>query len=232
MTDAIDLEHATLRLVTADPAFSIVVASSERCTLGLGPHRDSHFAVLARSICHQQLAGAAARSIHARFVRLCGGRPTPATVVALGEEALRTAGLSGTKARSLVDLAVASTDGRVDLRTLHRSDDETVIARLVQVHGIGRWTAEMFLMFRLGRLDVWPVDDLGVREGWGIVHGVTRPTPRELLAAGEALRPVRSVAAWYAWRAVDRRRAEPSVADVGARGTARALDRAVPRSGG
>lgn len=232
VTDATELEHATRQLVTADPAFAPVVAASEACTLGLGPHRDSHFAVLARSICHQQLAGAAARAIHARFVALCGGRATPAAVVELGEATLRTAGLSGSKARSLVDLAVASTDGRVNLRTLHHADDETVIARLVQVRGIGRWTAEMFLMFRLGRLDVWPVDDLGVREGWGLVHGAARPTPGELRAAGDALRPVRSVAAWYAWRAVDLGRAEPSATGARARGTARALGRAVPRSGG
>jgi 3-methyladenine DNA glycosylase/8-oxoguanine DNA glycosylase len=203
-----ELLDATEALVALDPAYRPVVDAIGPCTMGLGPHRDPTFAVLASSICHQQLAGAAARTIHGRFVAACGGRPTPATVLALGEAPLRAAGLSAAKAASVLDLAERAADGRLHLGSLHRRDDEAVIAELVQVRGIGRWTAEMFLMFRLGRLDVWPVDDLGVRMGWGLVHDLPeRPTPRALADAGDAVRPVRSVAAWYCWRAVDLHRA-------------------------
>lgn len=203
-----ELSSATRELVDLDGAFGPVVDAVGVCTMGLGARRDSNFAVLASSICHQQLAGAAARTIHGRFVALCDGRPTPARVLALGSAPLRSAGLSSAKAASVLDLAARAEDGRVHLGSLHRREDEAVIEELVQVRGIGRWTAEMFLMFRLGRLDVWPVDDLGVRVGFGLVHGhPDRPTPAVLRHAGDALRPVRSVAAWYCWRAVDLHRA-------------------------
>lgn len=208
MATADELRAATEALVALDGSFGPVVDAVGPCTMGVGPHRDTTFAVLATSICHQQLAGAAARTIHGRFVALCEGRPTPERVLALGPDRLRTAGLSGAKAASLLDLATRAEDGRLRLGSLHRRADEEVIDELVQVRGIGRWTAEMFLMFRLGRLDVWPVDDLGVRIGWGLLHGHDdRPTPRALRQAGDALRPVRSVAAWYCWRAVDLHRA-------------------------
>ena len=205
---AIDAVHdpieATEALLAADPAFAPVVDEAGPCTLGQGRRRDSHFAVLARAICHQQLAGPAARTIHGRFCALFDGPPTPAGALALGEERLRSAGLSGSKAAAVLDLAARADAGQVRLRSLGRMDDEAVIAELVPVRGIGRWTAEMFLMAQLGRMDVWPVDDLGVRAGWALVHDdPAHPTPRSLREAGEALRPVRSVAAWYCWRAVD-----------------------------
>lgn len=200
---------ATEQLVGLDPAFDPVVAASEPCTIGATPRRaTTSFAVLARSICHQQLAGAAAATIHRRFVALFDGRPTPAAVLAAGEAPLRSAGLSRAKATSVLDLADRSERGDLDLGALWRRDDEDVIDQLVQVRGIGRWTAEMFLMSHLHRLDVWPVDDLGVRVGWAVVHGLAeRPSPAALRTAGEGLAPVRSVAAWYCWRAVDLDRA-------------------------
>jgi len=103
----------------------------------------------------------------------------------------------------VLDLAAKAHAGEVRLRTLGRLDDEAVIDELVAVRGIGRWTAEMFLMFQLGRIDVWPVDDLGVRNGWGIVHTTAAPDARQLRVLGEPLVGVRSVAAWYCWRAID-----------------------------
>lgn len=184
---------------------------SEAGRARLGPEdrrRETNFAVLARAICHQQLAGPAAATIHGRFEALFAGRPTPTKVLAAGEAPLRAAGLSRAKAASVLDLATRTADGSLPLATLGRRPDDEVVDQLVAVRGIGRWTAEMFLMFRLGRLDVWPVDDLGVRMGWALVHGEPdRPTPAALRDAGERLRPVRSVAAWYCWRAVDQHRA-------------------------
>jgi len=180
------------------------VRAAGPCTLASAGRRPSHFASLASAICHQQLAGAAARTIHGRFVALFdGGPPTPAATLALGPERLRSCGLSGAKTASVLDLAAKAHAGEVRLRSLGRLDDEAVIDELVAVRGIGRWTAEMFLMFQLGRVDVWPVDDLGVRNGWGIVHATTAPDARQLRVLGEPLVGVRSVAAWYCWRAID-----------------------------
>jgi DNA-3-methyladenine glycosylase II len=164
---------------------------------------DGHFGALVRSIVYQQLAGAAASAIHGRFRLLVDGKLTPEAVLALPEEALAGAGLSGAKRASIRDLATKVADGTVPLRRISRLDDEAIVERLVTVRGIGRWTAEMFLLFQLGRMDVWPVDDLGVREGWRLIQGlVERPTPKALAVEGERYRPIRSVAAWYCWQAV------------------------------
>jgi DNA-3-methyladenine glycosylase II len=129
----------------------------------------------------------------------------PERILALPPETLRAAGLSGNKAASITDLAVRILDGTVvlDPRRLAREPDEEVITRLSSVRGIGRWTAEMFLLFQLRRLDVWPTGDLGVRKGYGLAHDVPMPTPKVLEAFGEVYRPYRSVAAWYCWRACE-----------------------------
>ena len=171
---------------------------------------DGHFGALVRSIVYQQLAGAAAAAIHGRFRLLVDGTLTPDAVLALPEEALAGAGLSGAKRASIRDLAAKVADGTVPLQRISRLDDEAIIERLVTVRGIGRWTAEMFLLFQLGRMDVWPVDDLGVREGWRLIQGeVERPAPKDLQAEGERYRPIRSVAAWYCWQAVHIDREKP-----------------------
>jgi DNA-3-methyladenine glycosylase II len=125
-------------------------------------------------------------------------------VLALPEERLRSAGLSGSKAASIRDLAGRVADGTVPLDDVDDLADAEIVARLSKVRGIGRWTAEMFLIFQLRRPDVWPVDDYGVRKGWSQLHGLTELIrPRELEAAGDVFRPHRTVAAWYCWRAVD-----------------------------
>ncbi len=119
---------------------------------------------------------------------------------------LRAAGLSANKAASIRDLAEKVLAGDVELDRVARLSDDRIVEELTLVRGIGRWTAEMFLMFQLGRLDVWPVDDLGVRKGYGVIFGLaSAPTARELQPLGESLRPYRSVAAWYCWRAADTR---------------------------
>jgi DNA-3-methyladenine glycosylase II len=185
----------------ADPAMAALIAQVG----DFQPRRGdgNYFASLARSIMFQQLAGRAAAAIHARFVNAIGGSVTPEAVLATSPEELRAAGLSGNKTAAVLDLATKATDGTVPLDGLQALDDEEIIARLSTVRGIGRWTAEMFLMFELGRPDVWPVDDFGVRNGWTLAHELPEMIkPRALMAEGERFRPYRSVAAWYCWQAV------------------------------
>ena len=170
---------------------------------GTGSDSAGHFAALVEAILYQQLAGAAAAAIHARVVEAVGGRMEPLAVAAAGEEPLRRAGLSRTKTAAILGLAEAVTSGQVDLSRMDRLDDEDVIEALAALRGIGRWTAQMFCLFRLGRLDVWPVTDYGVRKGYAVAYGLPDlPRPRDLEKLGDPFRPYRSVAAWYCWRAV------------------------------
>ncbi len=178
----------------------------------IGPFRlrktgTDHFAALARSILYQQLAGAAATAIHGRFVALFNGDLSPKAVLAIRPKKLRAVGLSGNKAASIRDLAAKVADGTVPLDHINRLSDEEIITRLSVVRGIGRWTAEMFLIFQLGRLDVWPVDDYGVRKGYSLAYGLRELlTPKQLQVKGERFRPYRTVAAWYCWQAVHEER--------------------------
>jgi DNA-3-methyladenine glycosylase II len=164
------------------------------------------FASLARAICYQQLAGRAAATIHGRFVDAVGGEVTAGSVLAADPGALSAAGLSAAKAAAIRDLAAQVASGTVALERLGRLPDEAVVAQLVQVRGIGRWTAEMFLIFNLARPDVWPVDDFGVRSGFAAGWGLPSvPKPAELVPLGDRYRPYRSTIAWYCWRAADER---------------------------
>jgi DNA-3-methyladenine glycosylase II len=179
---------------------------------GLAPRRWSPYEALSRAIAHQQLNGRAAQTILARFVALFpnGRFPTPAAVLAARATRLRRAGFSRAKVRALKDIARHAVKGVVPTRrACRRLADEEIIDRLTPIHGVGRWTVEMLLIFTLGRLDVLPVDDFGVREGFRVAYGRrTRPTPKALRAYGERWKPYRSVAAWYLWRAAsDPRRA-------------------------
>lgn len=168
------------------------------------PPRRTSFEALARAICFQQLSGKAAATIYGRFEAAVGGRVTPDAVLSTPLDGLREAGLSGAKAASILDLASKVADGTVPLARISRLGDEELIERLVVVRGIGRWTAEMFLIFQLRRLDVWPVDDLGVRKGYAMAWGLpAMPAPKQLALLGDPLRPYRSVAAWYCWRATE-----------------------------
>jgi 3-methyladenine DNA glycosylase/8-oxoguanine DNA glycosylase len=164
------------------------------------------FAVLARSILYQQLAGKAAAAIEGRFVAALGGTVTPERVLAVSTDVLRSSGLSGAKARSIQDLAEKVSSGQISLDRIGRLSDEEVVEHLVQVRGIGPWTAEMFLLGTLGRLDIWPVGDYGVRAGFARCWQLPEiPTPKELMVLGEPYRPYRSVVAWYCWQAMDTR---------------------------
>ena len=197
---------ATAALAERDPDMAAAVADLGPCTLARRRHPGGAFGALARSIVYQQLAGRAAAAIHARFLALYGGRPTPQAVMATADAELRAAGLSANKAASVKDLARRVVDGSLRLGQLRHLDDEAVVARLSAVRGIGRWTAEMFLVFQLNRPDVWPVGDLGVRSGFALLKGMDAPpTPARLRSLGEPYRPYRTVAAWYCWRLLDGR---------------------------
>jgi len=164
---------------------------------------DGRFGALVRSIVFQQLAGAAARAIHQRVLATVDGGLTPEALAAVPDDALRAAGLSQNKLASLRDLSTKVLDGTVDLTRSSRISDEEIIAGLVTVRGVGRWTAEMYLMFELRRLDVWPVGDLGVRQGYGLAWRLdAAPRAKELVPLGERFRPYRSVVARYCWEAV------------------------------
>lgn len=164
----------------------------------------TRFTALVRAIVYQQLAGAAAAAIFGRLVSLLGGEVTPQAITALDIQALMTSGLSRAKARAVSDLSQKVTQNVVRLDQMGRFTDDDVVRQLTQVWGIGRWTAEMFLIFTLARLDVWPLDDYGVRmgfaKGWGLP---TTPSAPELYTLGEPFRPYRSVVAWYCWRAAE-----------------------------
>jgi 3-methyladenine DNA glycosylase/8-oxoguanine DNA glycosylase len=167
---------------------------------------DRRFGDLARNIVYQQLAGRAAASIHGRFVDVLDGDVCAARVLATPEPVLRSCGLSGSKAASILDLADKVAAGEVVLDRIGRLSDGDVVAHLTVVRGVGPWTAQMFLMSTLSRLDVWPVGDYGVRAGFARAWGLPEiPGPAELEARGRPFRPYRSLVAWYCWRAADER---------------------------
>jgi DNA-3-methyladenine glycosylase II len=205
---------ATQRKVRSWPAASALLAERDpvlrRLVAEAGPARvrpptETHFATLVRAIVYQQLAGAAAAAIHGRLIAALDGEITPERLLSLPSGTLRSVGLSAAKAASLQDLSAKVLDGTVvlDPKGLRAESDAEVVARLSAVRGIGKWTAEMFLMFQLRRLDVWPTGDLGVRRGFGLAWGIPTPTAKELDPLGDPYRPYRSVVAWYCWRAAE-----------------------------
>jgi DNA-3-methyladenine glycosylase II len=202
MTDDV-WKAAAVTLAESDPVLRQLVEAAGPPELR--PRNDSHFGALVRAIVYQQLAGAAAAAIHGRLLAAMSGDLTPESLLSLSDEAVRKAGLSAAKTASLRDLAAKILDGTVilDQAGLEAESDAEVVARLSAVRGIGRWTAEMFLMFQLRRLDVWPTGDLGVRKGFGLAWGIPTPTPKQLEPLGDPYRPYRSVVAWYCWRAAE-----------------------------
>jgi DNA-3-methyladenine glycosylase II len=196
------LATATREVADRDPVLTHLVALAG--PIGYRPRDpDGHFGALVRAITFQQLAGPAARAIHQRVRSLVDGPLTPEALAALPDDALRGAGLSAAKLASLRDLAAKVLDGTVVLGPSGRVADDDIVAGLTTVRGIGRWTAEMYLMFELRRLDVWPVDDLGVRQGYALAWSLDpAPTAKELLPFGERFRPYRSIVARYCWEAV------------------------------
>lgn len=173
-------------------------------TIRLPRTTEDPFFYLARTICYQQLAGKAAATIHRRFVEALKGEVTPAKVLRTRETTLRKAGLSRNKMAAIRDLATRIRSGEVEVHDLEDQPDEEVIRRLVLVKGVGEWTAQMYLMFRLYRSDVWPTGDLGVRAGYAKAHGLgVPPTAKQLARLGDEYRPWRSAAAFYCWRILE-----------------------------
>ena len=197
---------ACRQLAEADPTLGALIAR-------VGPYRlrpqptQSVFAAVARAIVYQQLSGSAAATILGRVKAIYAPKrfPTPRDILATPPERLRAAGLSAAKTAALRDLAERSLDGTVPtMRRVRLLGDEQVVERLIQVRGVGRWTAEMLLMFRLGRADVLPVSDLGIRKGFALTFGSRRlPAAVTIERRAERWRPYRSVACWYLWRALE-----------------------------
>jgi DNA-3-methyladenine glycosylase II len=193
-------------LAQRDPVMARLIAAAGPCTIE-ARHERPPFETLASAIAHQQLNGVVAKRILARFTALYAPAdfPDPAAVVATDDAALRGAGFSYSKIAALRDLADKVVAGVVPtLAELHALDNDTIVERITQVRGIGRWTVEMMLMFQLGRPDVLPVDDFGVGNGFRLAYGLKgMPRPRALAEFGARWAPHRSLAAWYLWRAVD-----------------------------
>ena len=200
-----DTSAAIAALREADPALGRAIDTFGPFAMRRQAMR-TPFEALLRAIVYQQLSGRAAGAIHARVLALFeGGQPTPRALATMSEERLRQAGLSRAKAAAARDLA-EKTLARVvpGGRALRGMPDDEVVARLVQVRGVGRWTVEMLLMSHLARPDVLPATDLGIRRGFARIQGLEElPEPADLLAHGERWRPWRTVASWYLWRAAD-----------------------------
>ena len=189
----------------ADPKMGAVIKRIGPCRLHSGAPRDP-FAALTMSIASQQLSTKAAATIFGRFRGLFppGGRPDPEHVMTLTDDQIRGVGFSRPKVGFIKDLATHVLDGRLDLKGLKKHPDDEVMRQLVAVKGIGRWTAEIYLMFRLGRPDIFPADDLGLMNAVQRVYGLRqRPTPEKLRRRSEPWRPYRSVAAWYLWASLE-----------------------------
>jgi len=202
-----DLRQAMDTLATKDERLAPLIKETQEFRVEKGA-AESPYEVLVEAVTHQSISGKAAATIFGRVKALgSNGRiPTPEEMLKLRKPALRKAGLSGAKILAMKDLAKKTVEGVVPtLEEAHKLSDEELVKRLVSVRGVGAWTVEMFLIFRLGRPDVLPVHDLGVRKGWAITYGKRyMPAPKELLKFGERWRPYRTVASWYMWRACQR----------------------------
>jgi DNA-3-methyladenine glycosylase II len=204
---AFDLKEALRHLCERDEQLKRLAADTAAFQIDVEAGQ-SPYEVLLEAIAYQSISGKAAATIYGRIKALGenGRPPTPEKMLKIPTAKLRKAGLSGAKAASMKDLAKKALAGVVPTHdeALELSDEE-LVERLVSVRGIGAWTVEMFLIFRLGRPDVLPIHDLGVKKGWSVAYGKKHmPTPKELLKFGERWRPYRTVASWYMWRAFEK----------------------------
>ncbi len=197
-----ELASIKREIVKIDPAFAPAIKNLDPCTFGLTKPKVTSYQSLIRSVVAQQVSTAAAKTISGRLEVKCGGSITAEKVGALSLKQLQSVGLTGAKVRTISELTEAALSGDINFRKFPHLSDEEIIQELVPLYGIGRWTVEMFLIFHLGRLDVWPVDDLAVRRGWDNLHGNSEPIKAKALnALGEPFTGMRSVVAWYCWRA-------------------------------
>lgn len=196
------LRRAALHLRRVDPVLARIIRKAGPCRLRVD-RNGSRFSSLAEAILYQQISGLAAATIHKRLLKLAGGSLQPARLLALSRRDLRRAGLSRQKATYIKDLSRRVRAG-LPLRRIHTFPDDSVVETLQEVKGIGRWTAHMFLIFRLGRLDVLPVDDYGVRKAMQRAYRLrSLPKPQKMSRIAEVWRPYRSIASWYLWRSLE-----------------------------
>jgi DNA-3-methyladenine glycosylase II len=191
-------------LSARDARFAKVIAENSLCTVGRNPKPVTHFEALVESVISQQLAVKAADTIFLRVKKLAGGRIVPSRVAAITEISMREAGVSGAKYKTIRGLADAAITKKIRINQLHEiEDDAEIFKQLTGLWGIGPWTVDMFMMHQLGRLDIWPTGDLGVRRGWEKIYGLKEEIePKALEKKGAKFAPYRSVIAWYCWRAL------------------------------
>jgi len=204
LTTSEEMRKHVRAIARIDPAFSPIIKASPLCTINQKRPSQGHYETLVTSIISQQLAVKAADTIRDRVITLAGGSLKPEALVNLSAADLRTAGVSGAKARAIDELTQATLSGAVEFKKFSKLSNEEISAELTALWGIGRWTVEMFLMFHLGRLDLWPVGDLAMRRGWEKIHKLDYEiAPKELDAIGEKFKGRQSVVAWYCWRATE-----------------------------
>jgi DNA-3-methyladenine glycosylase II len=194
----------TSDLASRDKKLAPIIAAHPLCSIGRGDKSVTHFESLVESVISQQLAVKAAETIYLRVKKLAGGRVTPARIAIISEPDMRAAGVSGAKFRTIQGIASAALSKEIKINSLHLIEsDEEIISQLTSLWGVGPWTVDMFMMFQLGRLDIWPTGDLGVRRGWEKIYALKAEiSPKELELKGEKFRPYRSIVAWYCWRAL------------------------------
>ena len=198
------MKRITTELSQRDKKFGALIARRPLCPIGRTLTSQSHFEALVGSVISQQLAVKAAESIHARLVLLSKRTVTPKKIFALDEDALRGIGISGAKVKTIKGLAEAELTKKIPINRIHEiKNDDEIFEKLTSLWGIGPWTVDMFMIFQLGRLDIWPIGDLGVRRGWELTYKLTEEIdPKVMLLKGEKFRPYRSVIAWYCWQAI------------------------------
>lgn len=197
------MKKITAEISDRDKRFARVIDEHPLCTIGRNPKPVTHFESLVESVISQQLAVKAAETIFNRVKKAAGGRIIPSRISKITEIEMREAGVSAAKFKAIQGLATAALDKEINFNKLHEiENDEEIFTALTNLWGIGPWTVDMFMMFQLGRLDIWPTGDLGVRRGWETIYKLPEEiSPKALDLKGEKFRPYRSVVAWYCWRA-------------------------------
>lgn len=200
------MRKAVADLSQRDRRLAAIIAAHPLCTVGRNPKPISHFEALVESVISQQLAVKAADTIHGRVVKLAGGKISPRKILQISETAMREAGVSGAKFKTIQGLADAADSKRIAINKLHEIEsDQEIFEELTSLWGIGPWTVDMFMMFQLGRLDIWPTGDLGVRRGYEKIYKLKEEiAPKDLERKGDKFKPYRSIVAWYCWRALEK----------------------------
>lgn len=204
LTSVEEMQKHVRAIARLDPAFTPIIKQSPLCSINRQRPKRSHYETLVTSIISQQLAVKAAETITIRLRVLVGGTLTAEALHQLTTADLREVGVSGAKARAIAELTDATLSGAIEFKKFSKLSNEEISAELTALWGIGRWTVEMFLMFHLGRLDLWPVGDLAMRRGWEKIHALDRQIePRELDLIGDKFSGRQSIVAWYCWRALE-----------------------------